>query len=258
MRCETPQQRCAAPAGRACCRIASAAPILQVKVTFTVGEEDLITMASIQRVAEAILPTCYGTFRMLVYGAPDGKEHVALIVGSHDSQSLEPVLVRLHSECMTGDVFGSSRCDCGEQLAHSLDLLQREGQGILLYMRQEGRGIGLTNKIRAYALQDRGYDTVEANLALGLPEDMRDYAVAAAMLIDLRVRQVRLLTNNPAKVTGLARHGIAVVERLPLPVQPTPHNRDYLRTKRDKMGHLLALPLVMDEVQAMSMPAARD
>ena len=182
---------------------------------------------------------------MLIYGAPDGKEHVALIVGSLDSQ--EPALVRLHSECMTGDVFGSSRCDCGEQLAHSLGLLQREGRGILLYMRQEGRGIGLTNKLRAYALQDQGYDTVEANLTLGLPEDMRDYALSAAMLRDLGVRRVRLLTNNPAKITGVARHGIAVVERLPLQVEPSLHNRDYLRTKQVKMGHLLPLPLLTGE-----------
>ena len=189
------------------------------------------------RVAEAALPTRHGPFRMLVYDTAAGKEHVALTVGPIDDGL--PVLVRLHSECLTGDVFGSARCDCGQQLEDSLRVLQEQRRGILLYLRQEGRGIGLSNKIRAYALQDQGYDTVEANLRLGLPEDMRDYADAAAMLHDLGVRQVRLLTNNPAKIEGLVRHGIEVVERLPLQVQPNPHNRRYLGTKREKMGHLL-------------------
>ncbi len=227
------------------------APILRLRVTANIYrvaynvyvQGHPYQMASLQRVAEATLPTCYGTCRMLVYGAPDGKEHVALVIGSLGGP--EPVLVRLHSECMTGDVFGSSRCDCGEQLAHSLDLLHKEGRGVLLYMRQEGRGIGLTNKIRAYALQDQGYDTVEANHRLGLPKDMREYGLAADMLIDLDVRQVRLLTNNPAKIAGLARHGIAVVERLPLQVPPTRYNHAYLRTKQQKMGHLLPADLAL-------------
>ena len=189
------------------------------------------------RVAETILPTRYGSFQMRVYETPHGKEHVALTVGPVAETA--PVLVRLHSECLTGDVFGSSRCDCGEQLDDSLRLLQEQGCGVLLYLRQEGRGIGLVNKIRAYALQDQGYDTVEANVRLGLPEDMREYGDAAVMLADLGVQQVRLLTNNPAKIAGLTRHGITVVERVPLQVQPNPHNRRYLRAKREKMGHLL-------------------
>jgi GTP cyclohydrolase II len=182
------------------------------------------------------LPTRYGTFEVFVYDTPERKEHVALALGAIDDG--EPVLVRVHSECLTGDVFGSSRCDCGEQLADSLPLLQEQGRGVLLYLRQEGRGIGLANKISAYALQERGLDTVEANLALGLPEDGRDYRVAAEMLFELGVRRARLLTNNPAKVEGLERHGLEVVERVPLGITPNPSNLGYLRTKREKMGHL--------------------
>jgi GTP cyclohydrolase II len=201
-------------------------------------------MSSIQRVAEAALPTRHGDFRLIAYGSPNGQEHVALTVGVIDDA--EPVLLRLHSECLTGDVFGSRRCDCGAQLEDSLHLLQEQGRGILLYMRQEGRGIGLSNKIRAYALQEQGYDTVEANLLLGLPEDRREYGDAAAMLRDLGVRRVRLLTNNPAKITGLERHGIAVVERIPLQVRPTAYNRRYLRTKQEKSGYLLSPLLPLD------------
>jgi GTP cyclohydrolase II len=182
------------------------------------------------------LPTRYGTFEVFVYDTPERKEHVALALGAIDDG--EAVLVRVHSECLTGDVFGSSRCDCGEQLADSLRLLQEQGRGVLLYLRQEGRGIGLANKISAYALQERGLDTVEANLALGLPEDGRDYRVAAEMLFELGVRRARLLTNNPAKVEGLERHGLEVVERVPLGITPNPSNLGYLRTKREKMGHL--------------------
>ena len=192
-----------------------------------------------QRLARANLPTGFGTFEVFVYDSVERKEHVALTIGVVDDG--EPVLVRVHSECLTGDVFGSSRCDCGEQLEHSLRILREQGRGVLLYLRQEGRGIGLANKISAYALQEEGLDTVEANLALGLPEDVRDYRVAAEMLLDLGVRQAYLMTNNPAKVEGLERHGVEVVERLPLSISPNPSNLGYLRTKREKMGHLLPM-----------------
>jgi GTP cyclohydrolase II len=196
-----------------------------------------VIMSVARRVARATLPTRYGTFEMFVYATPEHKEHVALTSGVIDDG--EPVLVRAHSECLTGDVLGSSRCDCGEQLADSLRLLQQQGRGILLYLRQEGRGIGLTRKISAYALQEQGLDTVEANLALGLPEDMRDYRVAAEMLLDLGVWRACLITNNPAKIEGLERYGIEVVERIPLRMSPNPSNVGYLRTKREKMGHIL-------------------
>ena len=195
-------------------------------------------MTQAQRVATTDLPTRYGSFTMHVYQS-NGKEHVALTVGPIDDGA--PVLVRLHSECLTGDVFGSHRCDCGEQLAHSLQVVQHHGCGVLLYLRQEGRGIGLANKIRAYALQDQGLDTVDANLALGLPPDMRDYGDAAAMLADLGLKQVRLLTNNPLKIAGLEAHNIDVVERLPMTITPHADNLHYLETKRERMGHLLPL-----------------
>jgi 3,4-dihydroxy 2-butanone 4-phosphate synthase / GTP cyclohydrolase II len=193
-------------------------------------------MPTTRRVAGAKLPTRYGAFEMFVYEAPGRKEHVTLTLGSTDAGG--PVLVRAHSECLTGDVLGSSRCDCGEQLDDSLRYLQEHGRGVLLYLRQEGRGIGLASKISAYGLQERGLDTVEANLALGLPEDMRDYRAAAEMLLDLGVRRIRLLTNNPAKIEGLRRYGVEVVERVPLEISPNPSNLGYLRTKREKMGHL--------------------
>jgi GTP cyclohydrolase II len=198
-----------------------------------------------RRLARANLPTDFGTFEVFVYDSAERKEHVALTLGAIDDG--EPVLVRAHSECLTGDVFGSSRCDCGEQLDHSLRLLWEEGRGVLLYLRQEGRGIGLANKISAYALQERGLDTVEANLALGLPEDGRDYRVAAEMLLDLGVRQARLLTNNPAKVEGLGCHGVEVVERVPLRISPNPSNLGYLRTKREKMGHLFPVASTLED-----------
>jgi GTP cyclohydrolase II len=203
-----------------------------------------------RRVAQAGLPTRYGTFEMFVYDAPEHKEHVALTLGAIDDG--EPILVRAHSECLTGDVFGSSRCDCGEQLDESLRFLQEQGRGVLLYLRQEGRGIGLTKKISAYALQEQGLDTVEANLALGLPEDMRDYQAAAEMLLDLGVRRVRLLTNNPAKIEGLERHGVEVTERVPLGISPNPSNLGYLRTKRAKMGHLFPNAVTFEVVQEVS------
>jgi GTP cyclohydrolase II len=209
-----------------------------------------VTTPATRRSAQASLPTRYGTFDMFVYDGPDHKEHVALTLGAIDDG--EPVLVRVHSECLTGDVFGSTRCDCGEQLADSLRFLQEHGHGVLLYLRQEGRGIGLTKKISAYALQEQGLDTVEANHALGLPEDMRDYRAAAAMLLDLGVRRARLLTNNPAKIEGLERHGVEVVERLPLWISPNPSNLGYLRTKREKMGHLFPKAVTLEVVREVS------
>ena len=207
-------------------------------------------MSATRRVAQAGLQTHYGTFEMFVYVTPDHKEHVALTLGAIDDGG--PVLVRAHSECLTGDVFGSSRCDCGEQLDESLRLLQEQGCGVLLYLPQEGRGIGLTKKISAYALQEQGLDTVEANHALGLPEDMRDYRVAAEMLLDLGVRRARLLTNNPAKIEGLERYGVEVVERVPLGISPNPSNLRYLRTKREKMGHLFPEAVALEVVREVS------
>ncbi len=202
-------------------------------------------MTSIRRVARAGLPTSHGGFEMFVYEAQDGKEHVALTTGFEPGTIDEAILVRLHSECLTGDVFGSRRCDCGEQLEESMRLLREQGRGVLLYLRQEGRGIGLANKISAYALQEEGLDTVQANLALGLPEDARDYRVAAEILLDLGVRRAAVLTNNPAKIEGLRRHGVEVVERLPVQVEPNPFNLRYLRTKKEKMGHLFPSSAVM-------------
>jgi GTP cyclohydrolase II len=189
--------------------------------------------------AEAALPTRFGTFKIAVFevdGSPG--EVAALIRGRPDSK--RPPLVRLHSECLTGDVLGSLRCDCGQQLEAALTMIARAGSGVLLYLPQEGRGIGLANKIRAYALQDQGLDTVDANLALGLPVDRRDYAAAADILVSLGLRQVRLLTNNPLKSAALEQHGIQIVERVPLTVPPNAVNRHYLRTKADRMGHLFA------------------
>ena len=198
----------------------------------------------VRRLAGANLPSRYGTFEVFVYDSAERKEHVALTLGAVDDG--EPVLVRAHSECLTGDVLGSSRCDCGQQLDYSLRLLREEGRGVLLYLRQDGRGIGLANKISAYALQERGLDTVEANLALGLPEDGRDYRVAAEILLDLGARRARLLTNNPVKVEGLGRHGVEVVERVPLRISPNPSNLRYLRTKREKMGHLYPMAVALE------------
>ncbi|MDQ3183046.1 MAG: GTP cyclohydrolase II [Actinomycetota bacterium] len=179
---------------------------------------------------------------MFVYEAEDRKEHVALTTGFEPGivGEDEAILVRLHSEYLTGDVFGSRRCDCGEQLEESMRLLREQGRGVLLYLRQEGRGVRLANKISAYALQEEGLDTVQASLALGLPEDARDYRVAAEMLHDLGVHRAALLTNNPAKIEGLRTHGIEVVERLPVQVEPNPFNLRYLRTKKEKMGQLFS------------------
>lgn len=194
----------------------------------------------IRRVAEASLPTRYGDFLAVAYkSAIDPDEHVALIRGELDGD--QPVLVRVHSECLTGDVFHSLRCDCGEQIDLAMKAIADESRGVFLYMRQEGRGIGLHNKIRAYALQDQGLDTVEANEALGFESDIRDYGIGAQILADLGVRNIRLLTNNPRKVIGLEGYGLQVVETVPIVCKPNPQNRRYLETKREKMGHLLTL-----------------
>ena len=189
--------------------------------------------------AQAALPTRSGTFNVAVFAVDDMPGEVLALMRGPLHGRVTP-LVRLHSECLTGDVLGSLRCDCGQQLSTALGLIATAGSGVLLYLPQEGRGIGLANKIRAYALQDQGLDTVDANLALGLPVDRREYASAAAILAELGLRQVRLLTNNPAKHAALEKHGIRVVERVPLTVPPNPANRQYLRTKADRMGHLLA------------------
>jgi GTP cyclohydrolase II len=190
--------------------------------------------------AEAALPTRFGTFDISVFEVEGSPGEVAALTRGPLREGALP-LVRLHSECLTGDVLASLRCDCGQQLDAALELIARAPCGVLLHLPQEGRGIGLANKIRAYALQDRGLDTVDANLALGLPVDRRDYAAAAAILRNLGLRQVRLLTNNPLKSAALENNGIQVVERVPLTIPPNPVNRQYLRTKADRMGHLLKL-----------------
>ncbi len=191
----------------------------------------------ISREVEINLPTAYGDFRCVAYtNELDGREHIALVKGDIDPK--EPVLVRVHSECLTGDVFGSHRCDCGPQLDAALKQIEDEGKGVLLYMRQEGRGIGLLNKLKAYKLQEEGYDTVEANHKLGYPADLRDYGIGAQILVDLGVRQMRLLTNNPRKIKGLSGYGLDLYERVPLKMEANENNEKYLNTKRDKLGHL--------------------
>jgi len=195
----------------------------------------------VHRVAEAKLPSKYGEFTAIAYKSDiDPDEHLALIMG--DLSTGEPVFVRVHSECLTGDVFGSLRCDCGEQIALAMQAIAKEGRGVFLYMRQEGRGIGFHNKILAYALQDRGMDTVEANLALGLPPDLRDYGIGAQILADLGLHKIRLLTNNPKKVIGLEGYGLKVVETVPIICRPNPYNLHYLETKQKKLGHRLGVP----------------
>jgi 3,4-dihydroxy 2-butanone 4-phosphate synthase/GTP cyclohydrolase II len=199
----------------------------------------------VHRVAEAKLPTKYGEFTAIAYRSDiDPDEHLALVMGDLDTE--EPVLVRVHSECLTGDVFGSLRCDCGDQIGLAMESIAKEGRGVFLYMRQEGRGIGFHNKIRAYALQDKGLDTVEANISLGFTPDPRDYGIGAQILADLGLREIRLLTNNPKKRVGLEGYGLKVVETLPIIIAPNPYNRKYLVTKQQKMGHRLEIPDVAD------------
>lgn len=193
----------------------------------------------VEHVATATLPAAHGEFAIHAYeDLATGQTHLALVRGP--VTPAEPVLVRVHSECLTGDALRSLRCDCGSQLVQALELIGRAG-GVLLYVRQEGRGIGLVNKVRAYALQEQGLDTVEANEALGFPPDPRDYGVCAQILLDLGARKIRLLTNNPGKLAALSQYGLEIVERLPLVAPPTPHNQRYLRTKRDKLGHLFRI-----------------
>jgi 3,4-dihydroxy 2-butanone 4-phosphate synthase/GTP cyclohydrolase II len=192
----------------------------------------------IERVVSANMPTEFGDFEVVGFRSlVDSKHHVALVKGKVDGA--QDVLVRVHSECLTGDVFHSLRCDCGQQLEDALRRIEDEGQGVLLYLAQEGRGIGLLNKLRAYKLQENGLDTVDANIELGLPADLRDYGIGAQILVDLGLSSIRLLTNNPKKIVGLEGYGLTVTDQIPIQHPPTEHNRDYLRAKRDRMGHLL-------------------
>ena len=195
----------------------------------------------VEKRVEVDLPTTFGVFRAHAYRSrlqdDDAHTHIALVKG--DISGADPVLVRVHSECLTGDLFGSLRCDCGPQLHAALEMIEREGSGVLLYMRQEGRGIGLLNKLKAYKLQDEGMDTVDANAALGFAPDLRDYGTGAQILTDLGLRRIRLLTNNPKKVIGLAGYGLEIVDRVPLVIEPNEYNKGYMRTKELRMGHVL-------------------
>jgi 3,4-dihydroxy 2-butanone 4-phosphate synthase/GTP cyclohydrolase II len=202
----------------------------------------------VKRIQTVTLPTTWGTFQLIAYqSAVDQQPHLALCkggVGGLDEQGkpiqhAEPVLVRVHSECLTGDVFGSGKCDCGSQLATALRMIEQAGKGALVYLRQEGRGIGLANKLHAYALQEKGLDTVEANERLGLPADKRDYGIGSQILRDLGLSRIRIMTNNPKKIYGIEGYGLSVVEQVPIRIEPGEHNRAYLETKKRKMGHKL-------------------
>ncbi len=207
--------------------------------------EDLVayrmrTERSVERIVEVNMPTDFGDFHLIAYRQKDtGEEHLALVKGTWEKD--EPILVRMHSSCLTGDIFGSRRCDCGPQLHAAMEMIQREGKGVIVYMQQEGRGIGLLNKLKAYKLQEEGADTVEANLMLGFDMDARDYGVGAQILHDLGVRRMRLLTNNPKKRTGLVGYGLEITENIPIQIEPNEHNHKYLLTKKLKMGHHLDL-----------------
>jgi len=202
-------------------------------IAYRLKNESLIT-----REIGVDMPTTWGDFDLIAYRQTNTQEiHLALIKGSWDKD--EPVLVRVHSSCATGDIFGSCRCDCGPQLHAAMELVEQEGKGVVLYMNQEGRGIGLINKLKAYKLQEEGMDTVQANLALGLPMDSRDYGVGAQILRDLSISKIRLISNNPQKRVGLLGYGLEIVEQVPIEIQPNPHNEKYLQTKRDKMGHTI-------------------
>jgi 3,4-dihydroxy 2-butanone 4-phosphate synthase/GTP cyclohydrolase II len=214
----------------------------------------------IERVVATGMPTAFGEFRAVGYRSlVDNKHHVAMVKGEVDGE--DDVLVRVHSECLTGDVFHSLRCDCGEQLESALAMIEREGRGVLLYLSQEGRGIGLLNKLRAYKLQEEGLDTVDANLRLGLPADLRDYGIGAQILTDLGLTSIRILTNNPKKIIGLEGYGLSVSDQIPIRSVPNPHNEAYLRAKRDRMGHALhhqGLPLDEEMLRAEHEQDRRD
>ncbi|HEX2032908.1 MAG TPA: bifunctional 3,4-dihydroxy-2-butanone-4-phosphate synthase/GTP cyclohydrolase II [Chloroflexota bacterium] len=208
----------------------------------------------VKKIVETPMPTAFGNFVAHAYvDTITGEEHVALVKGD-PRQTEEPVLVRMHSKCLTGDTFGSLRCDCGQQLHWAMEQIEAAGVGVVVYLHQEGRGIGLHNKLRAYALQDEGHDTIDANLRLGFPEDRRDYGIGAQILVDLGVRKMRIMTNNPKKLIALKGFGLELVDQIPIPVRANPHNVRYLQTKRDRMGHSLT---VLEEEATQPLRAAR-